>query len=520
MLGFSKNKQNFIEEQAVDVLFLHQGMQGVYSVFPMGVFALLSALHKAGFSGRAVNLDVERKHDKKITLQNILQRYRPRLLALDLHWYVHSHCQIELARQLKKITDTPLILGGYTSSFFADEILRDYPFIDGVLCGEADSSIVEYLKVVTNGGDPAKVPGLVYRKGEKIESSQASAPSKTVLDALDYADLDSLDHWQDYVSTSSGAGATIFIYPEQTPKATFFLSIGRGCSVNCSYCTAAASSVRNFFGRRGCYYRPAEAVAEDFARLADRGIETVLAEYYPYPADDDYFEEVFARIREKKVDVGINFGCWSLPSDRFIEAYSRTFNMRLSCLSFSPESGSERIREINKGKAYSNREVYRLVDKLTDNNIFASVHFGFGFPFESPTDFEQTLAMHRQLRGRRLYLSIRAIPLEPGSQMFLHPDKYRIIKHWTEFADYKKTFADLSRNKEPKHPYGYDTHLLDKKQLDRMKIAAYRAFYLNIPLIRQRLSWVGQPGGKKLDYFKIGGAIVLGSASLLNRWER
>lgn len=516
---FKRNKQT-ADYPALDVLFLHQGMQGVYSVFPMGVFAMLSALAKAGFSGRAVNLDVERKNNPKITLSEILTRYRPRLLALDLHWYVHSHCQIELARELKKITDTPLILGGYTSSFFAEELLRDYPFIDGVLRGEADSSIVQYVSALSNAGDFSLVSGLVYRSGEQIKFNDPVAPEPAVLDAQDYADLDLLDHWQDYVSTSSGAGATIFIYPEQTPKATFFLGIGRGCSVNCSYCTAAGASVRSFFGRRGCYYRPAEDVAEDFARLADRGIETVLAEYYPYPADDDYFEEVFSRIREKKVDVGINFGCWSLPSDRFLAAYARTFNMRLSCLSFSPESGSEKIREINKGRAYGNNEVYRLIDKLTGRGIFASVHFGFGFPFESWADFEETLAMHRQLRGRRLYLSIRAIPLEPGSQMFLYPEKYQIRKHWTRFADYKKAFADLSRNKAPQHPYGYETHLLNERELDRMKIAAYRAFYLNWPLIRQRLSWVKQPGGKKLDYFKIGGAIALGSARLLNRWER
>jgi radical SAM superfamily enzyme YgiQ (UPF0313 family) len=506
------------DDGPLDALFLHAGMRRYYHVFPMGVFGMIDRLRAAGRRARIVNVGVEQALDPQFSLARCLERYRPRVVCLDLHWYVHSFSQIELARQVRALTAAPIVLGGYTASFFAAELVRDHPFIDGVIRGEGDVTLPAFV-AASESGEWEEVPGLTWRRDGEIVENPAAVPANDELDAIRYADLEALDNWPAYVSTSSAAGPVIFLYPPKTPARVFYLPIGRGCSVNCSYCTAARASTGPLMNRAKRYYRPIDAVVDDFVRLAGQGIETVVLEYYPAPPNDDYYEELFARLREKRLNIGVNFGAWSLPTPRLVDAFARTFNPDWSCLSFSPESGSEKVRELNKGQSYGNAQVYELAARLAERQVYFSVHFGLGFPGEDWPEFAQTLKMQRRLRGPGRYLSIRAIPLEPGSPMFVNPEKFGVRRFWTCFADYYNHFRELSENRVPTHAFGYETNLLPEAELHRMKIKAYRAFYWNWRFIRQRLPYLRLTGGSG-SYFAWGLAALIGSARLLSKHER
>ncbi|HOX28696.1 MAG TPA: radical SAM protein, partial [bacterium] len=229
--------------------------------------------------------------------------------------------------------------------------------------------------------------------------------------------------------------------------------------------------------------------------------------------------EVFSKIKKEKLDIGINFGCWSLPSKELIESISKTFNMEKTCISVSPESGSEKIRDINKGASYSNAKFYETIKILKSYGVHASCHFGLGFPRETEEDFAETLKMFRALKGTGYYLSIRSMPLEPGSPMYLEPERFGIEPYRRCFNDYYEYCRDIYFDTAPKHPFGYRTEHFSEDELSTLKIKAYRAFYLRPGFILPRLSWTKNVKGAP-DAFKVGLATLIGSKHLLNKWER
>lgn len=502
----------------IDVLFLHASSHNFYVVFPMGFFSMADTLAKNGYTAKIVNTGIEKSIDPGFTVADVFENYNPKIVCIDLHWFVTSYVSIELAGEVKRCFDGPVLLGGYTSSFFHREILERFDFIDGVVAGEGDAALPAYLDALRTGSWDA-APNLCRRGPDGVVSgARAPAPAE-ILNTQNCANLDFLDNWEQYVSTAEGAGPVIFVYPRVVPNRVFYLQIGRGCPVSCSYCTAAAASSKNLMCRATPYYRPVDKVVEDFASLAERGVDHVCIEFYPYKPDDDYFLELFSRIRKEKIDVGVNFGCWSVPSKRFIEAFGKTFNLPKTCISISPESGSEKVRKINKGAFFSNEELYRTISLFRENNLYASVHFGLGFPGETAGDFNETISLFNRLKGTGCYLSIRHMPIEPGSPMYLDPEKFKITRYRNSFTDYYEFCKSVYENRPPAHPFGYRTEHFSEDELSRLRIRAYRIFYLRPGFLRQRLGWMRLKKGSS-EYVKVGLATLIGSASMLNRWER
>jgi radical SAM superfamily enzyme YgiQ (UPF0313 family) len=57
-------------------------------------------------------------------------------MGIDLHWLVHPHGALELTKLVKEITGRPVILGGFTATYYWREVLENYPFVDVVVLGK------------------------------------------------------------------------------------------------------------------------------------------------------------------------------------------------------------------------------------------------------------------------------------------------------------------------------------------------------------------------------------------------
>src|SRR6516162_3717118 len=124
----------------MDVLFLHTPKFhnyykpiGDFSFIlfpPIGLLGLADYLVRNHCSARIIHLGVEEHLHGPLDFDRMIDENRPAIVGLDLHWHFQSYDVIEVARKIKlKHPEVAVLLGGFTASVFAEEIVRDYPFI-------------------------------------------------------------------------------------------------------------------------------------------------------------------------------------------------------------------------------------------------------------------------------------------------------------------------------------------------------------------------------------------------------
>jgi len=121
-------------------------------------------LERAGYRVRLVNLAVRMLKDKNFNVEAMIKRLNPLVFGIDLHWMVHCHGAIEVARLIKKHhPQARVIFGGFSSSYYYKELM-EYPEIDYVLRGDStEEPMRQLMYCIKNGAEPDTVPNLVWR---------------------------------------------------------------------------------------------------------------------------------------------------------------------------------------------------------------------------------------------------------------------------------------------------------------------------------------------------------------------
>ena len=107
----------------------------------LGVLGLADALRSAGFEARVAHLGLERALDPAFDLAGLLRRSPCRLAAISIHFHQQLHDGLRAAAAIKAAQpDLPVVLGGLTATFFAEEIVRRFPQVDAVIAGEGEDA--------------------------------------------------------------------------------------------------------------------------------------------------------------------------------------------------------------------------------------------------------------------------------------------------------------------------------------------------------------------------------------------
>lgn len=143
----------------------------------------------------------------------------------------------EIAQHLKK-RGIPVVMGGPHVTFMPDEALQ---YCDFVLRGEAEESIVPFVRALESGQDIGQVPGLSFRIGDKFFHNPP-APACRDLDQLPFPDFSLL---------------------RTKPSNIRPILTSRGCPFDCSFC-----SVTKVFGR-GYRFRSKESVLRELRQVEE-----------------------------------------------------------------------------------------------------------------------------------------------------------------------------------------------------------------------------------------------------------
>ena len=206
-----------------------------------GILSLTAVLNEAGFDVdvREHFTDADREPDDELTSAMVLVPADAELIGIGSH-SVHLPFAVKLAARIKgERPEARVFLGGIGPSGVARALMEVFPFLEGVVVGEAEQQIVEVVK--RGGRDLEGVPGVVWRrKGDGLIDGGLAPPV-------------------DLASIPVPAFAAVDLARYRQP---LFMT-SRGCPHGCDFCSLGAfwgSSVR---------YRSMEQVTEVLRWLVD-----------------------------------------------------------------------------------------------------------------------------------------------------------------------------------------------------------------------------------------------------------
>lgn len=352
------------------------------------------------------------------TIQNLAQE-RFDLVGVNLIYsWDESEYVLNMLAQLKALhPKTHFTLFGYYPTFAYQDLLKAYPFIDSIIIGEVEGTILELSSALRDGkwevgsSSLSAIKGLAYRTGERI----IRTPPRPLQQDLDNFPFPARSE----LSKLKG------IHP--------FILGSRGCWNNCSFC-----HLNRFYGRCWRGRSPLNIVAE---------IEEVLNRMggdYIYFADANFFgpgkagTERARQLAELIKDrfPGINFGLETRSADiKDPAVMKKLVEAGLSHIFLGVESGSARVlNEIRKGTSVEENK--RAVTILSE---FAELNIHLGFIMFTP---DSTL---QDVKDSLQFLKETGLMNSPSVTAHLLYHSLRILKGSQAYHDYLvKGRADLS----------------------------------------------------------------------------
>lgn len=373
-------------KESVDVLYIHPTQKPnntLYGIMPMGVIGLINELHKCDILIKGYNMAIEKYIDEKISAEDILKNMKYKILLVDLHWYEHSYNTIQIALISKRLNpDIPVIIGGYTSTIFADEIMKKYNCVDYIICGDSEVPIVKLVKCLLMGDkqELKNIPNIWYRDSGKIYSSKYKWVASSI-DDIDFVDYDWIENskFVPYITTEGVKK----IVP------SYWLCIARGCKYDCSYCCGGNHNMEKLFHRCNILLRKPEVIANDILKLTKKNICHICFSHDPQMFGFDFYKKLFYCIRQLKIKPGMYLECFQLPTKGFIDEILLTFDVENIILVISPISGNEFVRKKN-GKLFSNSSFIDILQYIKKNRIRLQLYYTQNLYKETKDEFWDT----------------------------------------------------------------------------------------------------------------------------------
>lgn len=170
-----------------------EGDQEFYPSPPLGLMVISSVLKMHGYDILIVDLRMEAIRNSPFELlKDIIITLEKQPLAAGITTYTENYPDALLcAKIVKEISpNTKVIMGGHHATFCYEEILT-YPFVDFIVRGEGEGTIIELLEYIKH---PDRFPlgsirGIAYRKDGSILTT-APYDFITNLDVLPFPDYD------------------------------------------------------------------------------------------------------------------------------------------------------------------------------------------------------------------------------------------------------------------------------------------------------------------------------------------
>lgn len=304
------------------------------------------------------------------------------------------------------------VLGGIGAAGAAVGIIREFPWIDFVAVGEAEECLPNLLACLEKGVDPLTVPGFVCRHGGQPQVNPACPRIR---------DLDRIQ-------------APVWEYIDLSRYALINIATARGCPFPCTFCDVApfwehrhtARSVEGVLAEiraisSSTEARPTFVFVDDTLTISRRRVEALC----------DGLEAI---------EGGVAWACYARANALDESLLTRMASSGCRKIYLGLESGSDRVlTAIRKG---FDVETGRRAAVLARRHVpIVQTSFVWGFPFESWTDFYDTLLLMGYLVTEDVSVKANVLTPLPFSALFgKYSDSLVFLpgySPWLHFAGYE-----------------------------------------------------------------------------------
>ncbi|MCL2785613.1 MAG: TIGR04190 family B12-binding domain/radical SAM domain protein [Methanomassiliicoccaceae archaeon] len=434
----------------------------VFEMYPIGFMTMSSHLEAAGYRTRIVNLAVQMLQSAKFDAEKKISKLDAKVFAIDLHWMPHAHGALEVAKLVKKHhPDSVVELGGFTSSYFHEELIQR-PEVDMVMRGDStEMPHVTLMDALTKGKDLSDVPNLTWKdKDGRIHVNELSF----VPDDLDWLKFDYGTMIRNTLRHRDIKGALPWLGWDKLPLASVFTV--RGCSYNCAECGGSAFANKRLLCRNRPAFRSPEKLAEDIDSIGDYLKAPIFVIGDIRQQGNGYAERLFEEIKKRKIDNHLAFELFK-PAD---EEFYRMAESALGeySVEFSPDSHDERVREA-LGRNYDNESIERTVRKAFDHGCTRfDLFYMTGLPEQTRESALDSARASKRLwelvdkdDGLFIYNAPFAPFVDPGSRAFEDPERWG----YRFFARTLEEHRALLDNPSWKHVLSYETKWMTRDDI-------------------------------------------------------
>ncbi|HSR68495.1 MAG TPA: radical SAM protein [Acidobacteriota bacterium] len=336
-----------------------------------GMYYVASSLEESGYP--VVTLNRQWDPPNPLTLASEINSHQPSLIGFTLYDQTLPMAKSTLSL-LRLAYKGPIVVGGYTPTFHAEDLLRQWPEIDYVVMREGEHAIVALMEHLEGKRPIEEVPNLVYRDNGEIRFN----PEHSLVDVTKIP-------WP------------VREWPQQgdvTPIVT-----RRGCMSRCTFCSMVPfydTSLGPIVRRR----EPSDVV-DEIAHCVDQGATNFMV------YDDDFgmsakfdrqwCQDFLDEIRRRKVTF-----CWGIETRvadviRGSALLPEMIELGLSHMSLGMESILPRqLKLYNKG--YKQEHIFQALEIAESLSIDYQTNVIFWDPWITMDEAAEHLALMDQIK--------------------------------------------------------------------------------------------------------------------------
>jgi B12-binding domain/radical SAM domain protein len=398
----------------------------IFEMYPIGFASLSEYLERHGLRVRIVNIALKMLKGQGFDVERFIQKKTPVAFGIDLHWMAHVQGALALAEITKRFhPEIPVILGGLSATYYHEEILRQYPFVDFVIRGDStEKPLLQLIQAIKGKGDFQNIPNLTYRDGGNgIRINPLSYVPETLDDiAIDYRHI-----MRKVVRYIDPTGYQPFIDWYTYPVTAVFTC--RGCLYHCKTCGGSSQTFRSMANRKHPAFRDPKLLAQDIFLISDHLHAPVMIIGDIFQPGEEYGLTFLQEMKKRPIPNHIAFEFFVPPSHSQLKRIAESvpnFNIEIS-----PESHDEEVRKAF-GRTYHNQSLERMIEDAIDlGSKRIDLFFMIGLPKQTYSSVMETVDYCRSLLERfsdygKLipFISPLAPFLDPGSTVFEAPEKY------------------------------------------------------------------------------------------------
>ncbi len=483
----------------------------LFEMYPVGFISMLNSLVENGYNARISNIAVLMLGSGKFDAEKYLSGIEADIFGIDLHWLPHVHGAINLARIIKELhPESKVLMGGYSSTYFSNEIMTEFPFIDFILKGDLqENTIVALAEAVEGNRDLSQIPNLLYREGNKIRQNQPATDPR----AIDQILLNYNLLMKNAIKYGDVKGHLPYKMWIKNPSAMTLIE--HGCQYNCGFCGGSNFAFSHNYFKGSPIFRNPDRIAEELEIIQNSIGTPVFIAGDIYAAGEEFQEGFFRAAKERGVDIPLLTEYFVPPAPEYFQKLSRYFPDFTA--EISPDSSNENIRLI-AGRGYSNHDLEKSILNAAKNGCRKfDVYFTIGLPKQKREDVIRDVEFSEYLMSQHIernmemhaFLSPLTPFLDPGSLFYEMHDKYGITLRAKTLGDY---YMLLDQGKSWEDYLNYETSEMTREDLVNVTYEAGKM----MAQVRERLGLITKTEmnriTKNIDAYRDGSAISVGDA--------